>query len=300
MTPSPIDIRPEVAAALISRRPVVALESTLLSHGLPYPTNIETGLAAENAIREAAALPATIAVLKGRPTVGLSRDEIHELSRSKNVWKASRRDLASAIIENRTAGTTVSATMFLAHRAGVQVFATGGIGGVHRRADSTWDVSADLAELARTPVAVVCAGAKSILDLPRTLELLETLGVPVVGYRTDEFPGFYTARTGLGVSARVDSPNQAAALLKAHWGLDGAGIVIAQPVPADVGLDQHELDAAIQEAEADAANAKVQGPDLTPFLLARLADITKGKTLDANKALVMANARLAGSIAAAM
>ncbi len=301
MTAAPLlTVHAEVDAALRAGRPVVALESTLVAHGLPWPQNLQTARAAEEAVRVEGATPATIAVVAGRPTVGLTDVELAELAQAKGVLKASRRDLAAAVAQGRTAATTVAATMFLAHRAGIRVFATGGIGGAHRGGDATWDVSADLSELARTPVAVVCAGAKSVLDIPRTLEILETLGVPVVGYQTDTFPAFYVRSSGEPVSARVETPEEAAALLAAHWRLDGAGVVLAQPLPADVVVEQAELEAALARAEQAAADAGVRGKELTPFLLARLHEATAGKTLRANQALVLANAQLAARVAVAL
>jgi pseudouridine-5'-phosphate glycosidase len=298
MTAAPfLDVRPEVAAALRAGRPVVALESTLIAHGLPWPLNLETARQAEAAVRAEAAVPATVAVWRGRPTVGLGGAELEALARGTDVLKASRRDLAVAVAQQRTAATTVAATLFLAYRAGLRLFATGGLGGAHRDVLQPWDISADLVELARTPVAVVCAGAKSILDLPRTLEILETLGVPVVGYGTDEFPAFYVSSSGQPVTARVDTPEQAAALLAAHWQLDGAGLVLAQPVPADVALEPAVFASALTQAESRAAAAGVRGPALTPFLLAQLAELTQGQTLRANQALVVANARLAAQVA---
>ena len=317
-----IELRPEVLEAVRGGRPVVALESSLIAHGLPWPLNLETARDAEAAVRAEGAVPATIAVLEGRPSVGLNGGELEKLAAGQDILKAARRDLAPAIVHKCTAATTVSATMFLAHQAGIRILATGGIGGVHRplfpRGVSVprnplsprplgergggegWDISADLRELARTPVAVVCAGAKSILDIPRTLEQLETLGVPVVGYGTDEFPGFYLRTSGRPVSARVNAPEQAAALLAAHWSLDGAGVVLAQPLPEDVALEPKEFEAALLEAESQAAANGVQGKELTPFLLARLAEITNGKTLRANQALVTANARLAAKVSKAL
>jgi pseudouridine-5'-phosphate glycosidase len=320
-----LDIRPEVAAALRAGAPVVALESTLIAHGLPRPQNVETARAAEAAVRAVGAVPATIAVLAGRPTVGLTDDEIADLARAEDVLKASRRDLAAAVAEGKTAATTVAATMALAALAGIRVFATGGIGGAHRAVatNSTaqtdednqlnslhcvahlppspvaaaWDISADLTELSRTPVAVVCAGAKSILDIPRTLEILETLGVPVVGYGCDEFPGFYLRSTGEPVSVRVDTPAAAARVLAAHWGLGGAGVVLAQPVAAEAALDLAAFAAALAEAERRAEAAGVRGPAVTPFLLARLAELTGGRSLAANRKLIVANARLAAEVA---
>jgi pseudouridine-5'-phosphate glycosidase len=238
---------------------------------LPWPVNVDTANAAEEAVRGEGAVPATIAVLDGRPTVGLSEAEIRGLAQTPGVIKASRRDLGLAIAQGRTAATTVAATMVLAHRAGLRVFATGGIGGAHPEPS---DISADLIELARTPVAVVCAGAKSILDLPRTLELLETLSVPVVGYGTDSFPAFYLRTSGQSVSGRVDTPGEAADVLRAHWNLGGAGLVLAQPIATDVGLDAAELDVALAEARRLTAARGVRGNDVTPFLLARLAELT--------------------------
>jgi pseudouridine-5'-phosphate glycosidase len=300
MTEAPLDVRPVVAAALRDGRPVVALESTLIAHGLPRPLNLETARLAESAVREAGAVPATIAVLRGVPTIGLADAELQELAAAEGVLKASSRDLAAAVAGKRTAATTVAATMRLAERAGIRTFATGGIGGVHRGAADTWDVSADLTELARTPVAVVCAGAKSILDLSRTLEVLETLSVPVVGVGTDDFPAFYVRSSGLPLSARVDSPKEAAALCQDHWSLLGRGVVLAQPLDAALALDSDEFATALVVAERQATAEGVRGPALTPYLLARLAEITGGRTLRANQALIVANARLAALVAAAL
>jgi pseudouridine-5'-phosphate glycosidase len=294
-----LDVHPRVDSALREGRPMVALESTLIAHGLPWPINVETARAAEEAVRKAGAVPATIAVLHGRPTIGLDEKALVALGQPGSaVRKASRRDLAAAISQGATAATTVAATMLLAHAAGIRVFATGGIGGVHPAAGGhPFDVSADLQELARTPVAVVCAGAKSILDLPATLEVLETNGVPVVGYGTDDFPAFYVRSSGLPVSARVDSPAAAASLLKLHWDLQGAGVVLAQPPP--LALEPEELASALQDALARAARDGVRGAALTPFLLSRLAEVTRGKTLKVNAELIVANARLAALVACA-
>ncbi len=298
MSPPPwMDLCPPVAAALRAGRPVVALESTLIAHGLPWPLNLETARTAESVVREHGAVPATIAVWKGRPSVGLTEEQIEGLARSNDVLKASRRDLGAAVAQKRTAATTVAATVFLANRAGIRIFATGGIGGAHRGAPHAWDISADLLEMARTPVAVVCAGAKSILDLPRTLEILETYSVPVVGYGTDEFPAFYLRSSGERVSARVDSPEAAAALLASHWRMDGAGVVLAQPLASDVAMEPDEFADALFEAEGQLVGAGVRGKELTPFLLARLGEVTRGKTLRANQELVVANARLAAQVA---
>jgi pseudouridine-5'-phosphate glycosidase len=296
------DVHPEVGAALREHRPVVALESTLIAHGLPRPINVEAARAAEVAVRAGGAVPATIAIWQGRPTVGLNAEQIDFLARTASkVRKASRRDLAPAIAEQATAATTVSATMFLANRAGIRVFATGGIGGVHRTSGTTaFDVSADLVELARTPVAVICAGAKSILDLAATLEVLETQGVPVIGYRTDEFPAFYLQSSGLRLSVRVNSPEEATAVLSAHWQLGGAGAVLALAIRKNVALDPDEFSRALVAAERMAESEGVRGPALTPFLLARLAEITDGRTLRANTELIVANARLAAEVAGAL
>jgi pseudouridine-5'-phosphate glycosidase len=292
-----LDVRPEVLAAIEDGRPVVALESTVIAHGLPWPVNLDTARLAEAAVRAEGGVPATIAVWQGRPTIGLSDEEMEVLAHEKGILKASRRDLGIAVAQGRTAATTVAATMFLAHQAGIRIFATGGIGGAHRDSVQPWDVSADLIELARTPVAVVCAGAKSILDLPRTLEILETHGVPVVGYRTDEFPAFYLRSSGEPATARVDAPEQAAALLIAHWGLSGAGVVLAQPMAGELALENGEFATALVQVEERAASRGVRGKELTPFLLAELAEATQGRTLQANQALLLANARLAAQVA---
>jgi pseudouridine-5'-phosphate glycosidase len=292
-----LHVRPEIAAAVTRRGAVVALESTVIAHGLPWPLNLEIALALEDAVRAAGAVPATIAVCKGRPTVGLNEGELRELAQGQGVLKASRRDLCIAVAQGRTAATTVAATMFLAHQAGLRVCATGGIGGAHRDPHQPWDISADLVELARTPVAVVCAGAKSVLDMPRTLEILETHGVPVVGYGTDEFPAFYLRSSGEPATARVDTPEEAAALLTAHWGLSGAGVVLAQPMAAELALESDEFATALSHVEGKAASLGVHGKELTPFLLAELAEATQGKTLEANRALLIANARLAAQVA---
>lgn len=297
-----VQLAPEVAEALRERRPVVALESTLIAHGLPWPVNLETATGAEALIRKEGALPATIAVCAGQPTVGLSSAQLEHLASACDVRKATRRDIAAAVAQNAWAATTVAATMALAHIAGVRVFATGGIGGVHRRAQEVEapDVSADLHELARTPVIVVCAGAKSILDLPGTVELLETLSVPVIGFQTSTFPAFYVAFSGLPVSSTAQGPDEVARMARAHWALGGAGIVVAQPVPVADAIGADELGAALTRAEADAARDQVRGPSLTPFLLRRLAEITQGRSLRANRALVLSNACLAARIACAL
>lgn len=299
-TRTPLHIRPELAQAIAENRPVVALESTLIAHGLPWPLNLETAHAAEAAVLAEGGMPATIAVLEGRPTVGLTPDELEQLARCQNVTKASRRDLAAAIALGYTAATTVAATMVLAAKAGIRLLATGGIGGAHRDSTHPWDISADVAELARTPVAVVCAGAKSILDIPRTLELLETAGVPVLGYGTDQFPAFYVQTSGQAITARVDNPRQAADICMAHWDLGGAGLVLAQPVEGHVALEPETFMEALSVAEREAVGEGVRGKELTPFLLSKLHEITEGQTLRANHSLVIANARLAAQVARAM
>ncbi len=303
MAPVLLQLHPEIETALKEGRPVVALESTLIAHGLPRPINLDTARAAEEAVRAAGAIPATIAVLMGVPTVGLTSDQLEQLAAGGPIRKASRRDLAAAIAQRATAATTVAATMALAHRAGIRLFATGGIGGVHppsHPGQPTWDVSADLEELGRTPVAVVCAGAKSILDLGATLEVLETRGVPVIGFGTDTFPAFYLTSSGLPVSARVDLPEEAARLLAVHWALDGAGVVIARPLSESAALDPQEFATARERAEELARNAGVRGAGRTPFVLARLAELTDGRSLRANQELIIANAELAGRLAVAL
>jgi pseudouridylate synthase len=293
-------VAPAVRAALRGNAPVVALESTLIAHGLPWPDNVETAKEAEAVIRKAGAIPATVAVWEGRPTLGLDESEIEALARTPGVMKASRRDLAVAIAQRRTAATTVAATMYLAHAGGISVFATGGIGGAHRDRGQPFDISADLTELARTPVLVVCAGAKSILDLPRTLEILETLGVPVLGYRTNEFPAFYMRGSGLPVQARVDSAREAATIFRALRALNGGGMLLAQPVTEDAALDPAEFAQVLAKAESEAKAEQIHGPALTPFLLGRLAALTGGRALRANRELIVANARLAAQVAVAL
>jgi pseudouridine-5'-phosphate glycosidase len=298
MPPDWLTVSDEVLAALAAGRPVVALESTLIAHGLPWPVNVETARESEAAVRQAGAVPATIAVLNGVPTVGLTDSQIEELARASGVRKASRRDLGAAVALKQTAATTVSATMALAHTAGIRVFATGGIGGAHTGAEP-FDISADLTELARTPVLVVCAGAKSILHLPRTLEILETLGVPVAGYRTARLPMFYVADhwLALPVPTRVDSPQDAAALFSAHVRMGGGGVVLARPCPAEVAIPPEQFQEWREEAEEEARMVSIAGPELTPFLLERIAELSGGRTLVANRALIVANARLAAEVA---
>lgn len=298
-----VTISEEVRDALEAGVPVVALESTIISHGFPYPSNLECALECERIVREEGAVPATVAVLGGRPTAGLSREQIEFLATAgtERISKASRRDIGFLMATGADGATTVAGTMLIAARAGIRVFATGGIGGVHRGAQQTFDVSADLLELARTDVAVVCAGAKSILDLPLTLEVLETHGVPVLGLGTDEFPAFYSRTSGLGVDASLDSPEQVAQVLTARreFGLDG-GVLVVNPIGAEHEIDRERLDAWTERALAEAEEAGVHGKDVTPFLLARLHVLSEGETEEANKQLVYGNARMAARIAGAL
>jgi pseudouridine-5'-phosphate glycosidase len=298
-------IAEEVALALDEGRPVVALESTLISHGLPYPRNLEVAQALEGEVRAQGAVPATIGVVGGAPTVGLSAAELERFATGGGrVRKLSRRDIAVAAAQGADGATTVAATMALAAAAGVAVFATGGIGGVHRGAERTWDVSADLTELARTPVLVVCAGAKAILDLPATLEYLETQGVPVVGLGTDEFPAFYSASSGLPLAARADTPVDAAHIWRAQRALAAVaapgGLLLCVPPPAAVALPLDEVEAAIARALARAEAAHVRGPAVTPFLLAAMAEETAGESIATNIALLRQNAMIAAQVAVAL
>jgi pseudouridine-5'-phosphate glycosidase len=298
MSPSfTLDVREEVAEALRHGRPVVALESAGISHGLPWPVNLETARAAEEGVRREGAVPATLAVWQGRPAVGLEAAQLEALARGSGVLKLSRRDLTAAVVQGKTGGATVSASLYLAYRVGLRVCAAGGIGGAHRGSEQSFDISSDLVELSRTPVAVVCAGAKGILDLSRTVEILESYAVPVVGYGTDTFPAFYLRSSSAPVSARVNTPPEAAAFLAAHWWLEGAGVVLAQPVPPEVALEPDDFAHGLLEAERQAAYGEVRGKELTPFLMGRLDRLTRGKTVRANQALVVANARLAAQIA---
>lgn len=293
-----IDIRHEVAAALAEQRPVVALESTLIAHGLPYPRNLETARAAEAAVRRCNAVPATIALMGGQLRIGLEPEEIERFARAEGIAKVSRRDLAAVISGGGDGATTVAATMIAARLAGIRFMATGGIGGVHRGGEQSLDISADLGELARTRVAVVSAGAKAILDLPRTLEVLETLGVPVVGYGAADFPAFYCRDSGLILEARAETPENVARLALAHWDLGlGGGLLIANPPPEAVALDRREVEALVEEACREAAAAGIAGKRLTPFLLERVTALSSGRSLEANVALIESNAALAGRIA---
>lgn len=294
-----LDISEEVKSALEAGKPVVALESTIISHGMPYPDNVKTALMVEDEIRAYGAVPATIAIIGGRLKVGLSPDEIEYFGKKGTaITKASRRDLAPIVTKKLDGATTVTTTMIIAAMAGVKIFATGGIGGVHRGAETTMDISADLEELAMTPVTVVCAGAKSILDLGLTLEYLETKGVPVIGYGTDELPAFYTRESGFKVDYRVDTPEELANMIfvRDHLGLKG-GMLVTNPIPQEFSLDKAYIDAAIDKAIKKAEQLGIKGKATTPFLLAEIKDITGGVSLEANIKLVLNNAALAAKTA---
>lgn len=294
-----LDIQPEVAEALANNQAVVALESTIISHGMPYPRNVETALLVEETIRENGAIPATIAIIEGRLKVGLSKDQIAYLGKAGTaVTKVSRRDIPFMVAGKKDGATTVAATMILAAMAGIKVFATGGIGGVHRGAQETFDISADLQELANTNVAVVCAGAKSILDLGLTREYLETQGVPVVGYQTDSLPAFYTRESEHSVDYRLDSALEIASALKAKWDLDlKGGVVVANPIPVEYAMPMETITSAIEQSLAEANEQGISGKESTPFLLARVCELTGGNSLDSNIQLVLNNARLGAEIA---
>ncbi|MBQ6371950.1 MAG: pseudouridine-5'-phosphate glycosidase [Oscillospiraceae bacterium] len=296
-----LDINPEVAAAVAEGRPVVALESTIISHGMPYPQNVETALNVEKIIRENGAVPATIAILGGRLKAGLTPDEITYLGKAGvSVTKASRRDLPVLIVKGMDGATTVTTTMIIAHMAGINIFATGGIGGVHRGAETTMDISADLEELASTPVMVICAGAKSILDLGLTLEYLETHGVPVLGYGTEELPAFYTRKSGYRVDYRIDTPEELAQVFKAQRELNmKGGILVTNPIPEEYAMDFDVINKAIDEAIAESVRDGIHGKETTPYLLAKVKDITGGDSLASNIRLVYNNAALAAKTAAA-
>ena len=297
-----LDIAPEVRAALEKGGPVVALESTIISHGMPYPQNVETALKVEQTIRDAGATPATIAVIGGRLKAGLSREEIEHLGKGgRSIAKASRRDLPVLVARGADGATTVTTTMIIAAMAGIKVFATGGIGGVHRGAATTMDISADLEELAQTPVMVICAGAKSILDLGLTLEYLETKGVTVIGYGTKELPAFYTSHSGFGVDYELDTPEELAEAfhVKRELGLKG-GLLVANPIPEEYAMAPDVINAAIDRAVAESMEQGIHGKAATPFLLARVKELTGGDSLDSNIQLVYNNARLAARTACAL
>jgi len=297
-----LEISPEVKAALELGRPVVALESTIISHGMPYPQNVETALKVEEIIRSEGAIPATIAIIGGKLKAGLSRDEIEHLGKKGlEVTKASRRDLPVLVARGEDGATTVTTTMIIAAMAGIKIFATGGIGGVHRGAETTMDISADLQELGQTPVMVVCAGAKSILDIGLTLEYLETRGVPVIGFGTDELPAFYTRESGFKVDYRIDTPEELAAAFAAQreMGLPN-GMLVANPIPEEYSMDKAVIDKAINEAVAESVAKGIKGKETTPFLLAKVKELTGGDSLDSNIQLVFNNARVAAKTAVAL
>ena len=296
-----LDINPEVAEALANGKPVVALESTIISHGMPYPQNVETALTVQNIIRENGAVPATIGIIGGRLKAGMTNEEIEYFGKKgAQIAKASRRDLAVLCARKEDGATTVATTMIIAHMAGIKIFATGGIGGVHRGAEVTMDISADLEELAQTPVMVICAGAKSILDLGLTLEYLETHGVPVLGYGTKELPAFFTRKSGFSVDYRMDTPEELAAAFKtqAEMGLKG-GMLVANPIPEEYSMDENVINKAIADAVEEAKTLGITGKETTPFLLAKIKEITGGSSLESNIQLVFNNVRLASKIAKA-
>ena len=293
-----LDIHPEVEKALKSKLPIVALESSIISHGMPYPENIETALMVEDTVRANNAIPATIAIIKGRLKVGLTKKEIEFLATNDEVRKISRRDLAIAVSQKFSGSTTVASTMIIAHLAKIAVFATGGIGGVHRGAEKTFDISADLEELSRTNVCVVCAGAKAILDIGLTLEYLETKGVPVIGYKTSELPAFYSSKSGFNVDYRVDSAIDIAEILKTKWSLSiEGGVLVTNPIPKKFELELVIMNEAIKEAIIEADKEKITGKEITPYLLSIVNELTQGKSLNANIKLIQNNAVLAAKIA---
>ncbi|NOT60729.1 MAG: pseudouridine-5'-phosphate glycosidase [Acidobacteria bacterium] len=295
------DLLPAVAQAQLIGRGVVALETTVIAHGLPAPLNVETAHACEQAVRVSGAQPATIGILAGQPKVGLSQPEIAQLAAQADVVKVNLANLGATIAQKRWGATTVASTMYFAHRANIRVFSTGGIGGVHRGATESFDISADLTALAKFPVMVVCAGAKAILDLPKTLEVLETYGVPVIGYQTNELPAFYSRTSGLKLDLRADTPAAVAAMAKAHWQLGfTSGVLVVVPVPEPDAIPSAEIESFIAEALRDAAAHYITGKDVTPFLLSHIAARTEGRALRANIALLQNNARLAGEISQAM
>ncbi len=295
-----LSLTPEIASALAENRPVVALESTIITHGMPFPQNVETALRVEKAVRDAGAIPATIAILDGKMQVGLAIDQLEFLGKTgQKAIKASRRDLPFVLLKKLPGATTVASTMIVAERAGIAIFATGGIGGVHRGAEKTFDISADLQEFARTSVAVVSAGAKAILDLRLTLEYLETMGVPVLGFQTDDFPAFYTQKSGFQVDFRLDSPSEVADFLNKKWAFAGlaGGVLIGNPIPEKYSMDAVFMEKIIAGAVKMAAEKGIFGKETTPFLLGKIKELTGGESLESNIALVLNNARLAAEIA---
>ncbi|HQI17065.1 MAG TPA: pseudouridine-5'-phosphate glycosidase [Bacillota bacterium] len=293
-----LDINREVLDGLRYYKPIVALESTIISHGMPYPENIETALSLEKIVRENGAIPATMGIIKGRIKIGLDREEMEFLAKTKDIVKTSRRDIPYVVGMGLSGGTTVAATMIFSQYAGIRVFATGGMGGVHRNAAKSFDISADLTELSNTNVAVVCAGIKAILDIGLSLERLETFGVPVIGYRTDDFPAFYTRSSGFKVPMRADSPQECAKIMKTKWDLklDG-GVIVANPIPKQYEAQKNNIDKAIELALIEADNNGITGKAITPYLLDKVKEITAGESLAANIALVKNNALLAAQIA---
>ncbi|WP_407060170.1 pseudouridine-5'-phosphate glycosidase [Caloranaerobacter sp. TR13] len=293
-----LEIHPEVEKAIKEGKPVVALESTIISHGMPYPQNVETAKKVEEIVRENGAIPATIGIIKGEIKVGLSEEEIEYMGKAENVFKVSRRDMPFIIAKKLDGATTVASTMIISALAGIKVFVTGGIGGVHRGAQETFDISADLMELANTNVAVVCAGAKSILDIGLTLEYLETHGVPVIGYKTDEFPAFYTRKSGFKVDYRVDSESELAKIIKTKWDLNlKGGLVVGNPIPKEYEMDYDIINKAIDDAIIEANEKGIKGKDITPFLLSKIKLITGGKSLESNIQLVYNNAVVGSKLA---
>ena len=294
-------IHPEIQDALSSKKPVVALESTLISHGMPYPANVETALSLEKIVRDNGATPATIAVIQGKICVGLASSEIEQLGTQKSILKLSRRDLSYAVSTQKDGATTVAATMICAAKVGISIFATGGLGGVHRKGESTLDISADLQELSQTPVGVVCSGVKAILDIERTLEVLETLGVPVVGHKTYQFPAFYYKDSGFSVDFSIDTPLEIARLMQTQKELGlKSGFVIANPIPEEHALDKKFIEENITLALEECDKLSIKGKAITPFLLSKLEALTQGKSLKANIALIKSNAALAAQIASAL
>lgn len=293
-----LDIHPDVEKAIKNKEPVVALESTIISHGMPYPKNVETALMVEDTVRSNKAVPATIAIINGRLKVGLTNEEIEFLATNEEVKKVSRRDLPITVAQKLSGSTTVASTMIIASLSKIAVFATGGIGGVHRGAENTLDISADLEELANTNVCVVCAGAKAILDIGLTLEYLETKGVPVIGYKTSELPAFYSSESGFDVDYKIDSALEIAEILKTKWSLsiDG-GVLVTNPIPVAFELESSIMNEAINEAIIEANNENITGKEITPYLLSKVNELTEGKSLDANIKLIQNNANLASKIA---
>ncbi|HPG42670.1 MAG TPA: pseudouridine-5'-phosphate glycosidase [Acholeplasmataceae bacterium] len=293
-----IEISHEVKQALYEKRPVVALESTIISHGMPYPENVKMALEVEKIIREEGAVPATIAIIDGMIKVGLSHDDITYLAQAKDVYKVGKRDFGYVLSQKKTGATTVSGTALISHLVGIKVFATGGIGGVHRGAQETFDISRDLEEISHLHIAIVCAGAKSILDLGLTLEYLETKGVEVIGYQTDSLPAFYSKDSKYNVNYRLDTPKEIAELIKTKWGLGlSGGVVVANPIPDAYSMDHNIIDQAIEKALQEAKEKDIKGQEVTPFLLSKIKEITGGDSLKSNIELVYNNARLASKIA---